>query len=104
MKRLLRSPLARRVDNVYALQEKRVLREGKKQLRDFPLTPDTAVDDFTYVANLKAFFEEVDGQRPRSESNANGDVVPELGSASGGWRRYSWLYRWLGGKKLIRIY
>lgn len=75
------------------------LRAGKKMLRDFPLKPDTQVDDFTYVTNLKAFFEEVDGQRPRSERDAKGDVVPELGATSGGWQPSSWLYRWSGGGK-----
>lgn len=85
---------------MYALlyERSRTLRAGKKTLRDFPLKPDTQVDDFTYVTNLRAFFEEVDGQRPRSERNAEGDVVPELSGAGGGWQMSSsWLYRWFGG-------
>jgi hypothetical protein len=62
---------------------------GKKRLGDFPLQPDTKADDFTYVENLRAFFDEVDGQKPRHERDAKGDVVrlPKSGSR-GGWKLF----------------
>ena len=74
---------------------------GKKRLRDFPLEPDTETDDFTYVMNLRAFFDEVDGQKPRNERDAKGDVVrlPDSGS------RVGWKVLWFFSlSKVLGIY